>query len=89
MKRLTITVHGRVQKVFFRRATQFHARLAGLTGLARNEEDGSVTIIAEGETEKLKQLLAWCKNGPPFADVTGIETAWQDATGEFKRFEVL
>ncbi len=89
MKRLVAKVHGRVQRVFFRRSAQFHALLLGLTGLARNEEDGSVTIIAEGEEEKLERLLEWCKNGPPFADVTGIEAAWQDATGEFKRFEVL
>ncbi len=81
-------MHGRVQKVFFRRTAQFHARALGLTGLARNEEDGSVTIITEGAEEKLEGFLEWCKKGSPLTDVTGTETEWQDATGEFREFEI-
>ncbi len=88
VKRITIRVHGRVQRVFFRRSAQFHSLTLGLTGLARNEEDGSVTIVAEGEQEKLEHLLEWCKKGPPLANVTGVVTEWQAATEEFKRFKI-
>lgn len=89
MKRLNIQVHGRVQGVLFRRTVQFHALALGLTGLARNEADGSVTIVAEGENEKLERFLTWCKKGSPIANVTGAEIEWQAATGEFQRFEIL
>lgn len=89
MKRLVLTVDGRVQGVLFRRSAQIQALAIGLTGLARNEGDGSVTIVAEGEREALQRLLAWCREGSPFANVTSVVAEWQDATGEFQKFEIL
>ena len=41
-----IRVRGRVQGVFFRASTAEHARALSLCGLARNETDGSVVILA-------------------------------------------
>ncbi|MDP3727806.1 MAG: acylphosphatase [bacterium] len=89
MQRLTIGIDGRVQGVLFRRSAQVQAHALGLTGLARNEGDGSVTVVVEGDTEALEYFLAWCRTGSPFANVTSIAADWQEATGEFKRFEIL
>lgn len=89
VKRVTIRVGGRVQGVLFRRSAQIQALALGLAGVARNEEDGSVSIIAEGGAEALERFLAWCRNGSPFANVTSVVTEWQDATGEFQKFEIL
>ncbi|MEQ9440789.1 MAG: acylphosphatase [Cyclobacteriaceae bacterium] len=67
-----IHVTGVVQGVFFRASTQEKAQALGLRGWVRNEPDGSVLINAEGELEALQNLVAWCQQGPPKAEVTNI-----------------
>ncbi|MBB3321145.1 MULTISPECIES: acylphosphatase [Atlantibacter] len=58
-------VHGTVQGVGFRYSTQHEANRLGLTGYARNLDDGSVEVVACGENDKVEQLLAWLKAGGP------------------------
>jgi len=58
-------VHGMVQGVGFRFSTQHQATALGLTGYAKNLEDGSVEVVMCGEQEKVDQLLAWLKQGGP------------------------
>ncbi|WP_312628389.1 acylphosphatase [Scandinavium sp.] len=58
-------VHGLVQGVGFRYSTQREALKLGLTGYAKNLDDGSVEVLACGETEKVEQLIAWLKAGGP------------------------
>jgi len=47
-----------------------------------------VVIVAEGPEEKLRELLSWCKKGPPGAKVEEVESKWAEATGEWKEFEI-
>lgn len=89
MKRLVIKVYGLVQGVFFRHTARIRAERLGLTGWARNEDNGSVTITAEGEEKALGDFVEWCKKGPPLASVDEIKIKWHNATGEFKGFEIL
>lgn len=63
---------GRVQGVCYRASTVDEARGHGLTGWVRNLADGSVELEAQGEAERIEQLLAWCAHGPPAARVTGV-----------------
>lgn len=87
--RLHIKIHGDVQGVFFRAGTQEAARnIGGITGWVRNMHDGTVECIAEGEKEKLKELLEWCRHGPSAASVERIEEEWEEYTGEFEGFEI-
>ncbi|WP_436875965.1 acylphosphatase [Siccibacter turicensis] len=58
-------VHGRVQGVGFRYSTQHEAKRLGLTGYAKNLDDGSVEVVACGATDKVEQLIAWLKAGGP------------------------
>lgn len=88
-KRAQIKVFGRVQGVFFRHSARIHAERLGLTGWARNEDDSSVTIVAEGDTQALGDFVEWCRKGPPLAGVEDVKVEQQEATGEFKRFEIL
>ena len=69
MQTISIIVKGRVQGVFYRQSTREKARELGLTGYVQNMENGSVHIVATGEHEKLDQLIAWCRQGPPKAKV--------------------
>ncbi|HCB2270097.1 TPA: acylphosphatase [Citrobacter koseri] len=58
-------VHGRVQGVGFRYTTQHEAQRLGLTGYARNLDDGSVEVVACGESEQVDKLMKWLKDGGP------------------------
>ncbi|PIJ51363.1 acylphosphatase [Erwinia sp. OLTSP20] len=58
-------VYGRVQGVGFRYSTQQQANEYGLTGYARNLEDGSVEVLAWGEATQVDSLIDWLKAGGP------------------------
>ena len=86
--RVRMIVFGDVQVVGFRFSCIEVARGLGLTGWVRNNPDGSVEIAAEGEREKLENLISWAKKGPPFAKVAKIQFDWEEGTGEFSGFDV-
>lgn len=66
-------VRGRVQGVGFRYFAQHAASGLGLTGYARNLDDGSVEVYACGPPEKLSDFAAHLHQGPRWADVRGVE----------------
>jgi acylphosphatase len=68
----SIVVSGKVQGVFFRQSTKEKANDLGLTGTVKNEEDGSVHIIATGDKVPLDELVKWCHEGPPKARVERV-----------------
>lgn len=77
-------VSGKVQGVWYRRATQEQALKAGVTGYAKNLPDGRVEALLCGEGEAVNTLVEWLWQGPPNASVThvelqGIEWRNQDA----------
>lgn len=84
--RLHAVVEGRVQGVGFRAFAIRKAEDLGLTGWVRNNWDGSVEVVAEGDRTVLDKFVAALFIGPPSANVTRITPEWQAATGEFARF---
>ena len=68
-----VVVRGRVQGVFYRASCQREAQRLGVTGWARNLDDGRVEVVAEGEPGAVEALVAWCRHGPPRALVTSVE----------------
>lgn len=83
----TYHVHGRVQGVFYRQSTRAEAQRLGLTGFARNNPDGTVTIEAEGPASALDALQAWCQQGPPAARVDKVDAVPSEVRG-YSLFEV-
>ncbi len=65
-------VGGRVQGVFFRASAREKAQRLGLTGYARNLQDGRVEVLVCGDRDAVAKLRDWLRNGPPLADVTGV-----------------
>ena len=65
-------VSGRVQGVFFRASTRQQALRLGLSGSARNLDDGRVEVIAAGDGQSLESLARWLQEGPPAAKVTEV-----------------
>lgn len=89
MKRLTLKILGDVQGVTFRWSAREKARELGVVGYVKNEMDGSVTIVAEGDEAKLKTFLDWCKTGPRWARVDKMEDRWNDINDlSFEKFEI-
>jgi acylphosphatase len=70
--RVRAIVEGRVQGVFYRDGCRREATRLGVRGSVRNRADGSVEVVAEGQRERVEDLLTWCRQGPPQARVTGI-----------------
>lgn len=86
---LLATVHGRVQGVYFRAFVQQQARLLGLTGYVRNLSGGrSVEVHAEGESEKLQELVSFLHLGPEGSIVEVVDAKWSEYTGVFNSFDV-
>ena len=73
-KTISVTVTGKVQGVFFRQSAKNKARELGITGLVKNQPDGTVYIIATGNDGQLDNLVAWCRLGPPKARVDSVKT---------------
>lgn len=78
-----IIVKGRVHGVFFRASAKNTADHLGIRGQVKNLPDGSVWIAAEGEAHAMEQFIAWCREGPPLANVTDVTVT----AGELQNFE--
>jgi len=76
-----IRVTGRVQGVSFRYHAQAEARRFGVAGWVRNEPDGSVAAHLEGDPESVDAMLAWCREGPAYARVAGVDVRTAEPTG--------
>jgi acylphosphatase len=79
--RYRVVVRGRVQGVWFRESCRRHAVELGLAGWVRNRHDGAVEAVFEGAEADVAKAVAWCRLGPPAAEVAGIEVAAEDPTG--------
>jgi len=88
MQRVNIIVHGYVQGVFFRSEAKRLADRLGLKGYAKNMPDGTVEVIAEGQEDKIKGLIDFCKKGPEAAEVSKVDVKFEGATDEFDRFKI-
>lgn len=86
---LHLVIHGEVQGVFFRAGAQGEARRLGISGWVKNNPDGSVELLAEGEPQKLQALLSWCKKGPAGAGVERVDEEWGVASGGLSGFVII
>jgi undecaprenyl diphosphate synthase len=89
IKEIEIEVKGRVQGVNFRNMIKKHADQLGLKGYVRNKQDGSVLIIAQGEEDKIDQLMSFIKNSPGFSKVENIISEWKTQKARYSAFDVI
>ena len=87
-KAVRCTVHGRVQGVGFRYTMVKQAQRLGLTGWIRNDPDGTVEVVAEGDEQALRRFVEKLKKGPPAARVTDVDVSWGSPTETYDRFTV-
>ena len=82
MIRVRVIVEGRVQGVWYRQSCQSQAAANGVAGWVRNNDDGSVEAVLEGEVTAVARVLEWMRHGPAQAMVTGVQTFEQEPRNE-------
>ena len=73
--RRRVVVHGLVQGVFFRDTVRRHAQSRGVAGWVRNNPDGTVEAVFEGEPEAVERLVSFVHEGPSGAVVQRVDVA--------------
>ncbi|MBV9330635.1 MAG: acylphosphatase [Alphaproteobacteria bacterium] len=79
---LRFRIEGFVQAVGYRHFVISEANRIGLDGWIRNRSDGTVEVLACGETGKVEELAQLCMRGPPGARVTSVEMDKADPPDE-------
>lgn len=88
MKRIKLNIAGDVQGVFFRHFAKKEADTLGLKGWCRNEANGSVFAVVEGEAKKVDKFAKWAKEGSELATVEELEVVEEKYTGLEREFEI-
>lgn len=88
IERARVRVSGRVQGVFFRDSTREKAESLNLAGWAENLPDGSVEAVFEGSSDNVREMVEWCRSGPPHARVEKVEASYEPPEGGISGFEV-
>ena len=79
--RRRVVVHGLVQGVFFRDSCRREARTLQATGWIRNNDDGTVEAVFEGDPDAVANLVEWAHAGPPGAQVSRVEMVEEQPEG--------
>ncbi|MFH1249194.1 MAG: acylphosphatase [archaeon] len=87
-KRFHVWIYGLVKGVFFRATIKEEADKLGLKGFVRNTED-CVELVLEGESERVQQMLEFCRKGPKYAKVVKTEEKEENYAAEFPNFKIL
>lgn len=85
--RYRVLVSGQVQGVWYRESCRREAESCGVTGWVRNNSDGTVEAVLEGDEPAVARLLAWMREGPPLSIVTDLQLHAETPIGE-PRFTV-
>lgn len=84
-----ITVSGKVQGVSFRSNLRDLAVLRELDGWVRNNADGTVEALLQGEEVGVNAVIEWAKHGPPHAEVTSVSRQKLNVYHEKPGFEIM
>lgn len=87
MIRRRLVVHGIVQGVGYRYACAREAQRLGVRGSVRNEPDGTVVVVAEGDASAVQSLVAWARQGPAHASVQRVDVV-EEPPGDLTGFGV-
>jgi acylphosphatase len=85
--RLRLSIHGRVQGVWFRNSIRRTATERSVSGWAQNLPDGSVEVVLEGDAEAVRAVAAFCRQGPRHARVDRVEEH-EEPVEELRGFEI-
>jgi acylphosphatase len=79
--RRRVVVHGFVQGVFFRDTVRRQALSRRVAGWVRNNRDGTVEAVFEGEPNAVEALVQLSREGPRGARVDRIDVLEEEPEG--------
>ncbi len=79
---------GLVQGVGYRHFCYRTATNVNLKGSVRNEPDGSVSVIVEGDRSSIESFIKDLKVGPSFSNVKDITVTWTEFSGKYESFRI-
>ena len=77
-----------VQGVGYRYFCYRKANDLGITGWVKNQPDGSVLILAEGDRSVVEAFIVELKMGPPGSSVSDVNVDWRHFSGETSEFKI-
>jgi acylphosphatase len=88
MKKLHITIIGRVQGIGYREFVRQKAGMLGIKGYVKNLRTGDVEIIAHGDEKKMDEFLKLCRRGPIGAAITELKSEEDSSDEEYEYFDI-
>ena len=85
MQRLTAYFSGKALESGYRDRIVFIAQTYGLKGYAKNQEDGRIKVVAEGEASNLQHFFL-VLDTTEMTEAVDIQKEYSPATGEFEFF---
>jgi len=82
------TIIGKVQGVQFRDYVQVVAGELGIVGYVKNNQDGSVLVVAQAEPDTLKNFVEYLHEGSVLSLVEGVAVEWRTAEVAYSDFSV-
>ena len=79
--RRRVTAHGKVQGVFFRDSTREEAERRGVAGWVRNDPNGTVSAVFEGEADMVEAMVWFVRDGPGSSDVGRLDVDEEEPAG--------
>ncbi|MBS3116464.1 acylphosphatase [Candidatus Woesearchaeota archaeon] len=88
-KSLHVIITGNVQGVNFRSYVHKQALELKLAGWVRNNKDGTLEAVFEGEEKNLQKMFLLCKKGPLRARIKNVQEEWWEILQWFTEFKVI
>ena len=88
MKQLQVQFTGTVQGVGFRYTTREIAKRFAVTGFVKNEPDGSVTLLAEGEEAELQEFFREVRESKLSHYIHDMKAQWRKPQGRWREFSI-
>ncbi len=89
-QRLELSLTGIVQGVTLRANVRRFCAQHGLNGYVKNEADGSVTLVVEGPSSNIDELIDWLKRQPiPWADISVNQITRRESPDKFREFKII
>jgi acylphosphatase len=87
-RRVHLLVSGLVQGVAYRWSARDEALRLGVRGWVRNLDSGEVEAVAEGTLEAVGAFVAWCRRGPPAAEVSAVSVTEEPPAEDLSGFMI-
>jgi len=87
-KEIILKISGLVQGVFFRAEAKKIADQLGIRGYVKNDPEGKVIIVAQGDDQALKKLEKWCWQGSAQAKVEDVKIKKRSTNLIYKKFKI-